>query len=52
VIIWGVRDGYCHWCNDPVDDEPIYQNGADTNGAPIAYACCLQCALDRGVINL
>lgn len=51
MIVWGVRDGYCHWCNDLIDDEPVFQVGADTNGTSIAYACCIQCAVDRGIIT-
>lgn len=52
MIIWGVREGYCHWCNEPVDDDPVFQSGADSNGSPLAYACCIQCAIDRGIITL
>lgn len=50
--IWGLRDGYCHWCNEFVDDEPIWQPETHPDGRQIMIACCLQCAIDKGVINL
>lgn len=52
MIIWGLREGYCHYCNDFVDTEVIYQSGTDSGGAPISFACCLQCAVDRGIIDV
>jgi hypothetical protein len=50
--IWGLRDGYCYWCNEFVDDEPIWKPETLPNGVQVIIACCLQCAIDKGVINL
>jgi hypothetical protein len=47
VEMWGMRRGYCYYCSEFVDDEPIWQVEENRR-----IACCTQCALDRGIINL
>jgi hypothetical protein len=50
--VWGARRGYCFYCSDFVDDEPIWQQEVRPDGSQVIIACCLQCAIDKGVINL
>jgi hypothetical protein len=45
--VWGARRGYCFYCSEFVDDEPIWEVRGDSR-----YACCIQCALDKGVIEI
>jgi len=47
VEVWGARRGYCFYCSEFVDDEPIWEIKDNSQ-----IACCVQCAVDRNIINL
>jgi len=48
--VWGKEDGYCAWCVDMLlIGEPIWEYSTDSQGDSVKYACCTQCAADRGV---
>lgn len=47
VEFWGSRRGYCHYCDEFVDEEPVWEV---KHGCQIA--CCVECAVDRNIISL
>ena len=47
VEMWGARRGYCYYCNEFVDDEPVWHVEGNRQ-----TACCVQCAVDREIISL
>lgn len=47
--VWGKEEGYCAWCVDAEALDPVWEYGVDSQGEHVKYACCKQCAADRGV---
>lgn len=49
VEVWGKSEGFCAWCVDGAAPVPIWEQGTDSQGDEVKYACCQKCAADRGV---
>lgn len=49
--VWGKDEGYCAWCVNRKVSDPIWEEGTDSQGDHVKYACCKECAVDRGVIE-
>jgi len=49
--VWGRDEGYCAWCVNRKVSDPIWEEGTDSQGDHVKYACCKECAVDRGVIE-
>jgi len=49
TIVWGKDEGYCAWCVDGECPEPKWEYATDSQGDQVKYACCNQCADERGV---
>ena len=47
--VWGTAEGYCAWCVYAPVSDPIWEYEVDSQGEHVKYACCKQCAADRGV---
>jgi hypothetical protein len=47
--VWGKEEGYCAWCVDSKALDQVWEYGVDSQGDHVKYACCKQCATDRGV---
>jgi hypothetical protein len=47
--VWGRDEGYCAWCVNGRASKPIWEEGIDSQGEHVKYACCKKCAADRGV---